>query len=126
MAIKTYRLVVNSEPEKDAIEFLIRSSILKGKNLVDSVVEHALKTKKEYKGPKLVTEAELIAEARKAGLKTAKISVIQYRRKGLLKDSKGPWVFQNRENKVLYDLDKTLEFLKSRSKAPKSRIPMPV
>lgn len=124
MATKTYRLIVKSAEDIEAMESLIRQKIVEGKNLVDAVVDFAKKEKEAYSGPRLVTEVELMEEAKKAGLPTAKISVIQYRRKGVLADSKGPWYFQNKENKLVYDLDKTLEFLKQRNKAPKSRIPI--
>lgn len=125
MALKTYRLEVDTQEQVDALEFLTKKSVVKGKNLVDAVSEFAINyyNRHSEKGPTLVTEAELIRIAREAGLTTGKASIVQYRRKGVLQDKKGKrWYFQNDQHKVIYNLEKMMEFLKMRHQSPKSHI----
>lgn len=125
MALKTYRLEVESQLQIEAIEFLTKSYVVKGKGIVDAVSDYAIefynkeRLRKEFT---LVTENELIEKAKEKGLKCGKSSVVQYRRKGVLKDETGPWFFQNQQHKVVYKLEPMLAFLEKRSKSPKSRI----
>lgn len=120
---KTYSLTVNSEEEKQEIDTLVKRYVTEGKNITQAVVELARKHNARFK-PKftLVSELELLNIAKKRGLTVGKSSIVQYRRKGVLKDEKGPWYFQNSEHRVVYNLEKMLEFLERRSKRPKSRI----
>lgn len=99
---------------------LIKKYVIKGKDLTDAVIELAESSRKgKYT---LVTESELLEEAKKVGLATGRTSLVQYRKAGVLKDKDGPWVFQNDKNRVVFKLEKMLPFLKERGKAPKSRL----
>lgn len=125
MVLKTYSISVETPLEREAIEFLSKNYVVKGKNLKDAVAEYAINfyNKERLKQkPTLVSENELIEIAQQRGLSTGKSSVVQYRRKGVLQDHNGPWYYQNKEHKVVYNLEKMLKFLEQRSRAPKSRI----
>jgi hypothetical protein len=125
--MKTYAITVETELEKNAMEFLKKKSIAKGLGIRDALVNFAISFyEKENNNSKskeiLVTEVELLNIAREKGLSVAKSSVVQYRNKGILRDKNGPWFFQNERRNLVYDLDKMLLFLELRAKAPKSRI----
>lgn len=125
-ARKTYRIEVNDPEAIEKIEEMTKHYVTEGKNLVDAVVDHAqhylAKKKKDFT---LVTESELLRLSRERGYTTGKSSIVQYRRKGILRDKDGPWFFQNSENRVVYKLEKMMDFLATRHQYPKSRLSHP-
>jgi len=126
MALKSYKINVETQQDMEAMEFLIKDHIAMGKNLVNAVTEYAQKyykrRSKRKSAPTLVTEAELLKIAKERGLTTGKSSIVQYRRKGVLCDKSGPWYFQNAQNKLVYKLEPMLGFLENRHREPKTRI----
>lgn len=126
MALRSYKIDVQTKQDLEAMEFLIRDQIYKGKNLVEAVTsfakEHQKKTLQKESYPTLVTENQLLEIAKEKGFTTGKSSIVQYRQKGVLKDENGPWYFQNAQHKIVYHLEPMLKFLEARFNEPKSRI----
>lgn len=125
MTLKTYIVPAQSQLEVDAFEFLSKNYVVQGKSLRDAISEFAVSYYNRNRLDKpftLVTENELLARAQELGLQTGKSSIVQYRRRGILQDEDGPWFFQNQQHKVVYNLEKMIDFLKARAKNPKSRI----
>lgn len=125
MALKTYSITAETPEQIEAMEFVVRSFIIQGKNLNDALFGFAQDyyDKNKNKVPfTMVSEAELLRIAQAEGLTTGKSSVVQYRRKGVLKDESGNWFYQNDQRKLVYNLEKMLEFLRLRHDHPKSHI----
>jgi hypothetical protein len=119
---KTYSIEVHDRTAIQQIDEMLKYYVADGKNIVDAMIDYANQFNRKPKRARLVTESELLELSKQEGLTTGKSSIVQYRRKGVLKDKTGPWVFQNNEHRVVYDLDKMLTFLKERSLSPKSRL----
>lgn len=121
---KTYVIRVEDPSDREAVEKMLQHYIVNGKNLSDAVVDQAKQFVAKNSSPcTLVTENQLVEICQKElGWTTARSSIVQYRRRGLLQDKDGPWFFQNKQNRVLYNLEKMLDFINQRRERPKSRI----
>jgi hypothetical protein len=129
--IKTFNVKIHKESEQEILSQFQKHAIAEEQNVGDlTLILMRDWTKKHRKaGRVLATETEVLEAAEAEGLKTNKALLIKYRMRGHLSAQGVPtrnganrmW-WTNPDGRVVYDLKKTLTFLRKRNKDPKSRI----